>query len=417
MAWDITARKQMEEALRESEQRYRQLFEHVPISIWQEDLTPISRWFDALHVQGIDDLRAHVIEHPQELRSVLAEVPLRDANTAALTLFGARDVRELREKRTTVFCEESYDYFLEGVVAFWMGRTEFESPAQALSLDGRRIDLLNRVLVPLESGRPRWADTVIAMIDMTDRNRAEELARRRGAEVAHMSRLSVMGEMATELAHELNQPLAAIANYARGCLHRLESGEYGARTLLEAIRKIVAEAERTDEVIRRIRDFARRHETCRSATDLNATVRQAIQFVEYEMRSRNISVQLDGAASIPSIEIDGIQIQQVLLNLLRNAIDAMANTEGRPRCLRVTTAMDGEDTVRVSVSDTGEGFTAEQAERLFEPFHTTKPEGTGLGLSISRSIIQAHGGRLWAELNDGPGATFHFTLPVTAAVR
>jgi signal transduction histidine kinase len=239
---------------------------------------------------------------------------------------------------------------------------------------------------------------------------AETQARRHQAEVAHAARLSTLGGMAAGLAHELNQPLAAVVSYARGCARRLEAGDLPKAALLEVLEEISAQALRAGEVLRRIREFLR-GESRREEVDLNDVVRRAIRFAESEARRAEVRLELALAPEALRIEVDPIQIEQVILNLVQNGFEVMTMNNGTERAIAIETRRIAPDTVEVTVRDTGSGLAPQVAARLFEPFFSTKPDGLGLGLSISRTIVEAHGGRLWASANaEGRGTVFRFTL-------
>ena len=238
----------------------------------------------------------------------------------------------------------------------------------------------------------------------------ETQARQHQAEVAHAARLTTLGGMAAGLAHELNQPLAAVVSYARGCARRLESGEIPKAALLEVLEEISAQALRAGEVLRRIRDFLR-GESHRESVDLNDVVRRALRFAEAEARRADVKIELGLSPEPLRLEVDPIQIEQVILNLVQNGFEVMASNNGTERVLAIGTRRLSADTVEVSVRDTGSGVPTDVAPRLFDPFFSTKPDGLGLGLSISRTIVEAHGGRLWATPTPGArGTVFRFTL-------
>ena len=237
----------------------------------------------------------------------------------------------------------------------------------------------------------------------------ESQARRHQAEVAHAARLSTLGGMAAGLAHELNQPLSAVVSYARGCARRLEAGELSKEALLEVLEEISAQALRAGEVLRRIRDFLR-GESRREQVDLNELVRRALRFAEGEARRAGIRIELGLAPEPLPAEVDPIEIEQVVLNLVQNGFDVMAANNGTEHALAIETRRVADDTVEVAVRDTGAGIAPDVASRLFVPFFSTKRDGLGLGLSISRSIVEAHGGRLWATANPTRGTTFRFTI-------
>jgi signal transduction histidine kinase len=243
---------------------------------------------------------------------------------------------------------------------------------------------------------------------------AETQARRHQAEIAHAARLTTLGGMAAGLAHELNQPLAAVVSYARGCARRLEAGDLPKAALLEVLEEISAQALRAGEVLRRIREFLR-GESRWEEVDLNDVVRRALRFAEGEARRAEVRVELALAPEALRIEVDPIQIEQVILNLVQNGFETMATNNGAERVLSIGTRRVAGDTVEVTVRDSGGGMSADVAERLYDPFFSTKADGLGLGLSISRTIVEAHGGRLWAAANpDARGTAFRFTLRTTA---
>lgn len=262
-------------------------------------------------------------------------------------------------------------------------------------------------LIDAEGRQTGWMGSVL---DITERKRARELARQQDEKLAATARLVTVGEMASTIAHELNQPLSAIASYATGSVNLLERGAARPDELGEALRKISEQAQRAGRIIRRVHDFVRKSAPARSVVRVNAVVEEALGFAEAEARKRRIRIRARRAGGDPEVQADPVLLQQVVLNLVRNAMDAMAGVPPERREIEVTTeAADGA--ITVSISDRGTGIPAEVEPRLFEPFFTTKPEGMGMGLNICRSILEAHRGRLWAEPNPGGGATFLFSLP------
>ncbi len=248
----------------------------------------------------------------------------------------------------------------------------------------------------------RLASSVVA-----ERQEREWRLRELRSELIHVSRLGELGQMVSALAHEVNQPLTAIGNYVRAALRLMQAGDT-ARTRI-ALEKAADETGRANEIIRRLRDFTRKKESERRAEQLDTLIEEAIALAlaGAERQMTAVELRLHPAATVASV--DKIQIQQVLLNLIRNAIEAMA---GQPRpTLVIATVLAGDDMVEVSVTDNGPGLPAEVRQKLFQPFVTTKREGMGVGLSICRSIIEAHGGRLWVEDNTGTGTVFRFTVP------
>jgi two-component system sensor histidine kinase DctS len=257
-------------------------------------------------------------------------------------------------------------------------------------------------------GRPA---AQVACVDITDRKRAEEDARVHQQELAHVLRRSTMGEMAAVFAHEVNQPLSAIISYAKGCVHRLRAGSWSPEALLPALDEIVSQAVRAGEIIRRMRHFVGKGELQRQSLDLNDLVNEVLHFVTAEAREHDVRLHVELAADLPSLEGDGVQIEQVILNLLRNALEAIYEDPGPQPLLTVCTRRVGGN-VEVAVCDSGAGLRPDIAADVFEPFVTSKSAGLGMGLSICRSIIDAHGGRVWSTANPDRGMTFYFTLPL-----
>lgn len=248
--------------------------------------------------------------------------------------------------------------------------------------------------------------------DLTERQQAETRLQELQAELVHVSRLTSLGEMASALAHELNQPLSAIANYLKGSRLLLTRSTPPLDRVGDAIEKASEEALRAGAIIRRLRDFVARGETERRAENLPKLLEEATALALVGIRPHQGRVRFDLDPGVTMVLADKVQVQQVVLNLIRNAIDAMVDSPVRDVTIRV--AREGEDAL-VTVTDTGPGISSEIAAQLFQPFITTKTQGMGVGLSISRTIIEAHGGRIWAETGDEGGARFHFTLPLVEA--
>jgi len=252
-----------------------------------------------------------------------------------------------------------------------------------------------------------------AGIDVTEQRRVEKEAADLRDRLARVSRLSTMGEMATGFAHELNQPLAAINNYARGALRHLKKDRApDMPSLVSALEKLAEQAERAGNVIRRIRWFVQKNAPQATPIDLNKTILEATELFNADTLRHQVMLDLDLNETLPPVLADGIQIQQVLINLCRNAMEAMEGCAPDRRRLAIQTAGHPDSRVEITVADTGPGLPPEVRGDLLEPFVTTKPDGMGIGLSICRSIVAAHGGTLTAESADGVGTTFRFTLPL-----
>jgi PAS domain S-box-containing protein len=247
--------------------------------------------------------------------------------------------------------------------------------------------------------------------DITAQKALAEQARRHQAELAHILRLETVNCLAAELAHEINQPLGAIANFANGLATRLRQAHPDRAAMLEAAERISTQAMRAGAVLQGVRSFVRKDAPCQQACDVNALVASAGEFLAAEARHRGVVVRLDLAAGLPVVTGDPIQIEQVLVNLLRNGFEAIVAEDSAQGTLTVRTCRGALGEVEVRIADSGGGVSAEVRERIFEPFFTTKSTGLGMGLSISRSLVEAHGGRLWCEAAAEAGTTFCVSLP------
>jgi PAS domain S-box-containing protein len=254
---------------------------------------------------------------------------------------------------------------------------------------------------------------IAAVQDVTARRLAEEARDKARSELAHVARVITLGTMTASIAHELNQPLSGIVTNASTCQRMLGTAPPNIDGALETARRTIRDANRASEVITRLRALFTRKETTTESVDLSDATREVIALSLSDVRRNGTIVQADLADNLPPVNGDRIQLQQVILNLLHNATDAMSSIDDRPRELLIRTEMVQGSQIRLSVKDSGAGFALQDADKMFTAFHTTKKDGMGIGLSISRSIIEAHQGRLWAARNDGPGSTFSFSVPCT----
>jgi PAS domain S-box-containing protein len=260
----------------------------------------------------------------------------------------------------------------------------------------------------------RSVDYFISLVrDTTERRRAEDALSRLQSELMHVARVATLGELAASIAHDVNQPLTAIITNGHACMRWLghEMPNIGEAT--EAAERIVRDAKLAAGIITRIREFLKRGAIQVGPTDLIGAISEVVAMVDAQIRRDSVLLQIVSAEKLPLVAADRIQLQQVILNLVMNALDAM--TESRvARVLQIELLSHGADAVHVAVRDSGIGLNKEHRDRAFDAFHTTKPHGMGMGLAISRSIVEAHGGQLWATPNDNYGETFHFTVPVAA---
>jgi PAS domain S-box-containing protein len=257
---------------------------------------------------------------------------------------------------------------------------------------------------------------VAFVLDLTERKHVEGALRDAQANLAHVTRITTLGELTASIAHEVNQPLAAVANAAAACRRWLDRGTPNLDEARSAVEWITKETNRASEVIRRVRALANRTSIEKVPLDVNEVVRDAIALVQRELISHGVSLQMEFAPALPMVLGDRVQLQQVIINLVMNGAEAMQSVTDRPRELLIRSGHEETRQVLVSVTDCGVGISAENADRLFKPFFTTKSGGMGMGLSICRSIMEAHGGRLGATAAVPYGTTFQFTLPVNADI-
>jgi C4-dicarboxylate-specific signal transduction histidine kinase len=280
--------------------------------------------------------------------------------------------------------------------------------------DGTRVP----VLVGAATFGGRQDQGVAFVLDLTERKEAEENLRQSErryreaqAELAHVTRVTTLGELTASIAHEVNQPLAGVVANAEACLGWLDRETPNLDGARRSVEWIIKDGNRAGEVIRRVRALASKTDAQKAPLNINDVVNEAIALVQRELLNHQVSLRMELASALPVVLADRVQLQQVIINLVINGIEAMQAVTDRPSELVLRSHEDDAHRVTVSVKDCGVGISSENADRLFDAFFTTKSAGMGMGLSVCRSIIEAHGGRLWAEPNLPQGATFHFTLP------
>jgi PAS domain S-box-containing protein len=299
----------------------------------------------------------------------------------------------------------------------------FMRQAIALAADGRDLDYECRLLMPAGSvkhlhivahssrdqdGRLEY---IGAVQDVTQRRLSEEALGKARSELARVARVTSLGALTASIAHEVNQPLSGIITNASTCLRMLAADPPNIVGALETARRTIRDGHRASEVITRLRAFFSKKDATTESVDLNEATREVLALSSHELQRGQVILQPELADDLPPVAGDRVQLQQVILNLLLNASEAMSGVDDRPRQLAIRTARDDSDCVRLSVQDSGVGIEPQGMDKLFEAFYTTKSGGMGIGLSVSRSIIESHHGRLWATPNDGPGATFSFSIP------
>ena len=252
---------------------------------------------------------------------------------------------------------------------------------------------------------------IASVQDVTARKLAEEARDKARSELTHVARVMSLGTLTASIAHELNQPLSGIVTNASTCMRMLATDPPNVDGARETARRTIRDGNRASEVITRLRTLFSKKEATNESVDLNDATREVLALLSSELQRNRVILQQELANDLPSVTGDRVQLQQVILNLLRNASDSMSGVDDRPRQLLIRTEGDEDDHVRLTVKDAGVGFAPQSADRVFESFYTTKNDGMGIGLSVSRSIIESHHGRLWATPNKGPGVTFSFSIP------
>jgi PAS domain S-box-containing protein len=269
---------------------------------------------------------------------------------------------------------------------------------------------------PLRFGSEKVEAALVIARDLTDYALASEALRQTQSDLAHASRLTTMGELTASLAHEVNQPITAVVNGASTCVRWLTRDEPDVGEAREAASGVIRNARRAAEIIQGIRSISKKGELKRQLADVNELIREMMALLRNEARRHSISTRAELDDTLPGVMVDSVQIQQVMMNLMMNGIDAMRDVD-QPRELAIRSRRAGDQQLVIAVSDTGAGLPPQQVDKIFDPFFTTKPHGLGMGLRISRSIVESHGGRLWATDNSPQGASFYFTLPIPVEVQ
>jgi len=402
---DVTEARAAEEALRRSEYRFRNVFHAMSVSFWELDFSALAGMFGTLRAKGVTSLRAHIAENPGFVREMMRASQVVDVNDKSLQLFEATREQLLGPvDRFWPPCSEHV--FAASVIAALEKKPHYESEARFRTHGGREFDGLFTCCYPREY-LPQGA-TLVGVIDITDRLRAQEDLARVQAELAHAARISTLGELTASIAHEVNQPLSAIVTNGEAGLRWLKRATPDLDEVVRAFDRMIGEANRASGVIGRIRTMAVKGEPETARLALGPLVEDSVLLVRRELTVHDVALRVQAPADLPEVRGDRVQLQQVLVNLMVNAAQAMAEAE--ERVLTVRAAAEGEMVV-LSVTDTGPGVPPERLARLFDAFYTTKAGGMGMGLSICRTIVQAHGGEIVATSEPGQGANFVLKLP------
>jgi C4-dicarboxylate-specific signal transduction histidine kinase len=393
-------------ALRASEERYRNLIHHLPIALLQVDSTPMTAIFNKLRLEGITDIAPYLEATPELPLHSRSIVQVTDANRKAMQLFGADRLDQMIGSVDFLFVA-SPDTAKRVITAHFDGRRSYTERMKLRTFDGRMRDVELSVTYPTP---PERLDvTLLSLEDLTDRLRTEVQLHELQADYTRAARISMLGELATSIAHEVNQPLSAIVTNAETSLRWLARAEPNLAKVGQLTARIAESARRASDIVQRIRGMAARREPERVLLDLNVIVEEALLFVRYEIESRAIDLSVALARDLPPVLGDRVQLQQVIVNLLVNAVQALAQGSGAGR-IEVGTATGADGAVVFTIHDDGPGIADEDLDRIFGSFFTTKEEGIGIGLALCQSIIAAHGGTITASNHAQGGAIFQFSL-------
>lgn len=409
---DLTEQRRADAERAASEERYRTIFDVAGFATWEADWSATMQFI--LQMAPSDQrLQGWLEARPEVVQAAIAKAVIRNANQAAVNLFEARSRDALVGANLCGrYLPEDMPFFAQILALLAGGATVAESEVQLKTLQGRVADVVLRATVL--PGGEAWSRMLIMAVDVTERNEARARLEQSSAELAHAGRVALLGQLAASITHEVNQPLTAIINYGKSGRRWLARPEPDLPEAIECLDKIVRNGTRASEVISRVRGLARKAAPQTEALNLLDLVEDSIALVQHEARGAKVFIRRRGAASLPPVAGDRVQLQQVLVNLLLNGVQAMREVASRRRELCVDVQVLGNQGVRIAVEDCGVGFSGDPV-RIFEPFFTTKPDGMGMGLSICRAIIEAQGGKIMAQNNLGPGATVAFTVPALPA--
>jgi two-component system sensor kinase FixL len=396
MAWDFA----------NSEEDYRKLIHYLPVAIWQVDTRGASAAFDQLKADGVTDIAAYLDEHPELVEHACDVVRVTAVTREAISLFRARSAADLIAPVRYVFAAVP-DLAKRVMVAHFEGRRNYIEETRMVAFDGSMIDVHFTVTYP------EWKKqcSLLTMLDIGERLRTEAELHQLQADLTHAARISTLGELATSIAHEVKQPLAAIVMNAETSLRWLKRDDVNKAKVETLTSRVISAARRASDIVQRIRGMAVKHEPERTFLDLNEVVEEALLVVRHDFEARSIALSVKYDDRLPGVIGDRIQLQQVVVNLLMNSVQAMAQGGGPARRIDLCTTGDGGRGVVFTIRDTGPGIADENLDRIFESFFTTKDAGMGMGLAICRSIIVGHGGGITASNRPDGGAQFQFSLP------
>ena len=403
---DITERKAAYAALVRSEQRFRRMFDESRIGVLQQDWSAVRAELDARGLRDADALAHHIAGHPEFVGHARRLARIEEVNPAFAMMFADSESMTAPASVQDIIGDADRT-FAAALLAFARGDAFHEGETEIVRRGGDRVPVLFTITFP--SAGDADASVLVFVVDNTERQRAQDALLLAQTELAHASRVSTLGELTASIAHEVNQPLMSVVTYGEAGMRWLRRDPPDLHEVDTAISRIVSEGRRAGEIVQRIRAFLGKATAGHETLDIGHVIEEATRLVQHELARGAVDLHLELEPHLPAVRGDRVQLQQVLVNLMVNASQAMTGQANRRR-LSVVAAATVDGRIDIAVADTGPGIAAEHLERLFDPFFTTRPEGMGMGLAICRTIVESHGGRLGVESTPGDGATFRLSL-------
>lgn len=391
-----------------NEERYRRLFQRMPIALWRVDPRGVKSLLGDARDAGVTDLVAHFNRHPELFELAMDSITIAEVNDLTVQLFGGTSsVDFIRPIRS--YWKARPDTLRRVIGARYRGLPQYTEETQVCGIDGRVVDVVMSMAFPPPDDID--GDCLVGMIDITNRRQAEVQLRELQDEFARAARISMLSELTASIAHELRQPLAAITTHGDAAMRWLAATPPVVDRAVKGLEGMVKAADRASAIIQRIHRMAINEAAQCTSVDINAAIADIAIFVKHDLQSRQVELVLNLEDGLPAVFGDEVQLQQVMHNLVRNSAQAIADGQCPLRCITVSTARRG-DHIEIVVEDTGPGIPPEQIDRLFTAFETTKAGGMGIGLTLCRSIVISHGGTIEPDVSVCDGARFRITLPV-----